>query len=493
MAFNSLHTILLSLVLFTLLSYVSAHGFQSWPRARGLMSQNGYGLAIIDPDAASDYCPHCLNGGGVASVQPIAPKNLWTPYEPTNPSFPFRKDHEICGDPKGKFDHTSTGIFFSGKTIATYEEGDYMDMEMHITAHHNGFFEYFLCSLDCCGEDDLSERCFKKGCCHKLMRVPHKSCESGFDRICGPVDPEYPGRWYLPPRDSKTPESSWYGGNNKKMRYALPKGVTCEKCVLHWSWTTANSCNPPGYKDYNFPEKWTGIPGDGGAIGGINLSFDVCGSSKSTFPEEFWSCSENIKIARKSGGKKRTLQIFKNSDMNIEGPQDSTSGLLLKPLKEPKHTFGKDSPKKPMPVQTPEPVLSPGTENENVVPSPESTPVVDLLPPKKEKEEIEKLPVPTSTPPVMEPLPSKEKEEIEKLPVPTSTPTQVVKVKGSKFNLGAYVRAYDTGVCVKAKNDKHYCEACLDLGYGSTKCLWCHQSDDGKENCTHRRPTGGSY
>lgn len=320
-----------------------AHGFTSWPRSRGLLGANNFGLKQLQSDANADYCPHCLNGGGPGAIAKHIQNALWTPYEPTNPKFRFRDDHGMCGDPKGNDDHMApNGSFYQGTTIATYEEEDYIDMEVLINAHHNGYFEFFICNLDCCRELDISQKCFKKGCCRKLMRVPHKSCESGHDRLCGPVDPNYPGRWYLPPRDEEKPTENWYGGLNKKMRYALPKGMVCTKCVVHWAWTTANSCNPPGYSEYDFPQKWNGIPGDGGSAGSINSAFDICGSSKSSFPEEFWTCSENIEIVPKDEGNSRTLQVFHNGEMNIEGPTDSVSSQFLKPLKDPQQENNTD-------------------------------------------------------------------------------------------------------------------------------------------------------
>lgn len=430
-----------------------SHGLVSWPRQRGLMARNDYNLPELNPSAEPDYCPHCLNGGGKGTVQQNAVNNMWTPYEPTNSDFLFREDHAICGDAKGGTDHKAPdGRYVSGDTIATYEQGDYIDMEAQVNAHHNGFFEFFACSLDCCGTDDIEKKCFQNGCCKKLMRVPHKSCESGHDRICGPVDPNYPGRWYLPPRDETTPEDNWYGGLNKKMRYALPADMTCDRCVIHWSWTTANSCNPPGYADYKFPQKWAGILGDGGSQGSINRGFGTCGDSAVNFPEEFWTCSENVRVLPPNGGKSRTMQTFHNGRMNIEGPKDATSDQLGKPLEEPENN-------------------KPSGNDENAAEKPKESP--------------------TSTPPPSsDPIPTP--TAAEELPhVPTEESPKPSNNTRSKYDLMAYIRTYDTGLCVRgSRDDRSFCEACLNLGYGSFKCLWCHVSENGDEICTHRKPRG---
>lgn len=339
-------------------------------------------------------------------------------------------------------------------------------MEIHVSAHHNGFFQFFACSLNCCGTSDIEKKCFQNGCSKKLMRVPHKSCESGYDRICGPVDKNYPGRWYLPPRVAVNPESSWYGGLNKKMRYALPADMKCDRCVFHWSYTTANSCNPPGYADYRFPQKWAGIPGDGGSQGSINRGFGTCGDSGVNFPEEFWTCSENVRILPHNGGKSRSVQIFHNGRMNIEGPKDSSSGLLGSPLKGPENNRPGSNYEKS--AETPA-VSSIST------PTPVSTLAPSFIP----------NPVPSSTPTTRQKPSTKSGIEVphmrtDKFP----KPSQNMK---SRYDLQAYIGTYDTGVCVKDRKNRHFCEACLDLGYG-LKCMWCHIGENRKEVCLHRRP-----
>lgn len=429
------------LLLLYLIPFVNTHGLMSWPRQRGLIGKNNYGLKQLKPDAPVDYCPHCLNGGGTASVASHSPRKIWTPYEPTNPAFRFRDDHGLCGDPLGATQpHMAPhGQFLANFTQAIYEQGDYIDFEIHVSAHHNGFFEFFACNLDCCKSDDISKRCFTNGCCKKLMRVPHKSCESGWDRICGPVDPIYPGRWYLPPRNEHNPEDNWCGGLNKKMRYALPTNMRCERCVIHWAWTTANSCNPPGYTQYKFPQKWNGLPGDGGSTGGINRSFMSCGHSPAQFPEEFWSCSENVRIVTKNDGKSRTLQHFHNGEMNIEGPADVNSDQLLPPMDDP-HT-GPTSP-----VQN------------NAEPSGDSHMTVAASP--------------SISPGAGGDGPSEETGR-----------------NRSQYDVYAYVKSFDTGMCLTMEGGQAFCEACLDLGYGTRKCLWCSKDETGREHCLHERPT----
>jgi len=125
-------------------------------------------------------------------------------------------------------------------TVATYAAGSAIDFEMGITTNHQGYLEWWVCDLGKCGAEDLSTECFATpGACHRLNRVPHPSCEAGTDMKCGGIQKEYPSRWYLPCRGDPipTPENiQMLGGPDGRMRYQLPAGFACERCVVQWYW-----------------------------------------------------------------------------------------------------------------------------------------------------------------------------------------------------------------------------------------------------------------
>lgn len=114
------------------LHIVNAHGLITWPRPQGVFGSNEFGLPVLQPGAPVDNCAHCLNGAGVAQVAKHIKNGLWTPYEPTNRSFPFRNDHGLCGDPLGNDKHMYGGALYSNFRIATYEQGDYVDFEAFV-------------------------------------------------------------------------------------------------------------------------------------------------------------------------------------------------------------------------------------------------------------------------------------------------------------------------------------------------------------------------
>ena len=243
------------------------------------------------PTPPPPHSSHCLNAGGTGAVK-AANGGAWSPYDPLDAGALAARagDHGVCGDPVGDSPgaHTAGGKFYhGGKTVATYAPGGTIDFELDLSTNHNGYAEWWICDLDACGEADLTTKCFGvPGACHRLDRVPHPSCEAGTDETCGAIHKEYPSRWYLPCRGV----GPVVGGTNGKMRYQLPAGFTCTRCVVQWYWVTANSCTPPGMGDYTPPASWGGCSKNG--------QLGPCGAG---WPEEFWTCAD-VAVGGAGGG-----------------------------------------------------------------------------------------------------------------------------------------------------------------------------------------------
>eukprot|EP00656_Telonema_subtile_P035658 TRINITY_DN3961_c0_g1_i6.p1 TRINITY_DN3961_c0_g1~~TRINITY_DN3961_c0_g1_i6.p1 ORF type:complete len:444 (-),score=105.97 TRINITY_DN3961_c0_g1_i6:75-1406(-) len=162
----------------------------------------------------------------------------------------------------------------------TYSAGQTIEVEAVLTAHHQGHFEFRVCN----NPSALSQTCFDQ---HLLERTEASSTPS-------PKDPNFPGRWYVPPPNT--------GGQSGRytMEVKLPAGLTCEHCVLQWTYITGNSCSGKGYVDYfaateaagTTTGNWHGWIGNNnaGTCGGREESWAVGGN-----PEKFWACSD-IKI-----------------------------------------------------------------------------------------------------------------------------------------------------------------------------------------------------
>eukprot|EP00178_Gracilaria_changii_P006118 TRINITY_DN20475_c0_g1_i1.p1 TRINITY_DN20475_c0_g1~~TRINITY_DN20475_c0_g1_i1.p1 ORF type:complete len:413 (-),score=74.98 TRINITY_DN20475_c0_g1_i1:30-1268(-) len=293
--------VLLATIL-SIFSVANAHGMMCTPRQRGAYHTDKCNPDLDFPgmdNMVIDYCPHCLNGGGKATVTSNLPAEGWSVYEPTKNFFGTADRTGLCGDAKGSNEHMIGGQFMpyaEVPMVSKWKKGQQVDLVAEIDTNHNGYFEFFLCNLDACGKSDMDASCFTNNHCVKLMRVPMPMCENPSEATiheCGPIDAAYPGRWYVPCRNTAHVGVHIVGGESGTMRYQLPADMECKHCVLQWYWATANSCAPRGFKDYfvnyNFPFGTT-CDSDGGARGTYSATMQECGGD--AVPEEFWTCAD---------------------------------------------------------------------------------------------------------------------------------------------------------------------------------------------------------
>lgn len=292
---------MLTVLLFaTLTTLAYSHGLMCGPRQRAAYHNDKCGSNLPEPkDPKIDHCAHCLNGGTVATVKEHLPPGGWKVYEPTKDFDGTAARAGLCGDPATRADHMIGGDFMPYDTVPIvehYKTGAAVDFTAEIDTNHNGYFEFFLCNLDKCGTPDIDGKCFKGGHCYKLLRVPHKDCQDpdvNTNYECGPIDPAYLGRWYLPCRNTGHVGVHVVGGDAGTMRYQLPPGVTCKHCVIQWYWATANSCAPRGFLAFfeAFNEPFGNqCESDGGGRGAYRPGMSECGGDFA--PEEFWSCAD---------------------------------------------------------------------------------------------------------------------------------------------------------------------------------------------------------
>lgn len=288
-------------------TYVESHGQLTFPLPRGLLQGTKWALDSrpIDLDAPFDYKSH-FPSGNKSSVPGSGKRSLmsnvvnWTEYEPSKSGFEWRCG--LCGDLPGKSEeHRQGGKYYYGAYLsASFREGEVVNFMANLNAHHNGFFEFYICDVSKC-EGEISERCFQNGSCIQLKRSKNEECDSGFSRLCGPKDERRPGRWYLPCSEFVERNGNNYFGRNKTMSYQLPNGFTCSHCVLQWYYSTANDCNPPGliayYEGEYRPRSWGNCVGQAGAEGGYAGKRPVCGSRN--FPEEYWNCAD-VRIVKQN-------------------------------------------------------------------------------------------------------------------------------------------------------------------------------------------------
>ena len=205
-----------------------AHGYLKSPRSRNYVAnQDGKQSGGTANDPMIETCHHCLNQGG------------------------------ICGTTGGNNYNTPLNTFGDPMPVniqGTFQQGQEIELDAVITAHHKGHFEYKACPI-------------------KPGEVPTQACFDAYplefveDKIYNaPKDTNYPERAYIP-------ES----GNDFTHAFKLPANLSGDLVLIQWVYVTANSCLPPGYHDYPFPP---GFP---------TRSAGDCGSS---LGEQFWNCAE---------------------------------------------------------------------------------------------------------------------------------------------------------------------------------------------------------
>lgn len=286
--------------------FADAHGFMLFPNQRGALSPHAL-FSINDVEGAEksavDWKMHFPSGDkspvpGSARRYQIKQAGVegWAPYNPFDPNFKFRAG--LCGDTVDGTDHRMGGTFYdNGRISAEFMQGSVIDVTVGVVAHHNGFMELYLCDVGKCG-GDISHKCFLDGHCIQLQRARFDECENGQSTKCGPSDPNFPGRWYLPCASNGTPSRA--GRHNYLtygpgfMKYQLPRHVTCHHCVLQWYWVSADICNPPGLEEYfegeYGPKNWGACPGNADALGGYARNKETCDGSQ--VPEEYYQCSD---------------------------------------------------------------------------------------------------------------------------------------------------------------------------------------------------------
>lgn len=241
-----------------MVSSVDAHGYLKSPRSRNFVaSQDGvsFGGSVSDPKP--EYCPHCLNRGGpLAACGIVDDRNYDLPPNAIGGTMP----PNIQG---------------------TYNVGSELEVDVVLTAHHMGHFEFYACPIS--PNQIPTQACFKSNPVKVVRDVLYGA----------PPDTSYPNRAYIPPL-TYPGIINFTGGNvpGTLYRYViqLPENLQGDLVLLQWYYLTANSCIHPGYNSYPFPTVWGGnLPGP---TGPCNVDDSDGGSGT---PERFWNCAE-IKV-----------------------------------------------------------------------------------------------------------------------------------------------------------------------------------------------------
>lgn len=119
----------------------------------------------------------------------------------------------ICGDSWSDFprDHEAPlGKFATGTIVRNYDTGSWVPVIVDITTNHGGYFIFKLCPNNDISQDP-DQRCFDQ---HILQTGKNGEAELLVsEELSGPVT----------------------------MYIKLPDGVTCDQCIIQWTWIAANN------------------------------------------------------------------------------------------------------------------------------------------------------------------------------------------------------------------------------------------------------------
>lgn len=121
----------------------------------------------------------------------------------------------VCGD-SWEEPHPQkheTGGYFGNQIISrTYAKGSYIDLEVELTANHQGHFQFKLCPVrNIRSYEEASQSCFDNNIIRAL---------DGSDDF---------------PIDTKKMKTT------VRVSGKLPAGLTCQRCIMQWTWRSANS------------------------------------------------------------------------------------------------------------------------------------------------------------------------------------------------------------------------------------------------------------
>jgi len=228
-------------------SEVNGHGYLKSPRSRNWVAKEDgrwSGGGATTPQV--ETCPHCLN------------RNSNTCGKAGSNDYDYHTN--ALGGPMPK------------NIQALYNQGEEIDLESVLTAHHKGHFTYKACPIQ--GDELPTQACFDS---NPLTFVR--------DNLYGaPPDPNYPDRAYIPlashPRYVKDSAGSYFHSH----RYRLPANLAGQFVLIQWHYITGNSCVAEGYNNYQFPPNFH--PGNLSTC-----SYPLPADGDGT-PEQFWNCAE---------------------------------------------------------------------------------------------------------------------------------------------------------------------------------------------------------
>ncbi|CAM9637939.1 unnamed protein product [Ectocarpus sp. 4 AP-2014] len=350
---------------------------------------NGGGPAVVMERQLERTDPDVLEKYGAGDVWPLAA--AWDLGEILpNGNYMENDDiavsHGVCGDTPQSGDDNP--IVYSTPTsewdvLEEFEPGAIIEIDIIFTNYHWGHVEYFLCDAS-----------------NDLDSVPKQSCFNEYpldraddDSFNSPVDPDYPGRYYIDPPcrgennevDQTRPELEGVlmDGTVNHMRYKLPE-IETTHAILMMRYHSGAGCKSPGYDEFT-PDSWPSECAPDKEDWIATGSHD-CNSPGREWGNLFWNCAD-IAIKSSSGASPVTPTPGPTAE-TLETPAptlETPAPILETPAPTPEATEAEPTPAPVMPVapaSTPEPEMT-------VAPAPTAEPVDRTAAPVGDSAELE--------------------------------------------------------------------------------------------------------
>ena len=200
--------------------FICSHLFQFLSEFRSrnfIAAQDGVWWGGTSSNYPKEDCPQCASIGGTAGQCGV--------IGDTN----YDENLNVFGQP------------MPPAPQANYARGQEIEVDVILTAHHKGHFEFHACPIEQGG--------VASGGC--LTEYP---LEFVSDPLYGaPKDIDYPYRAYVAPSSLATSDAT---GSLYRFRLKLPDNLSGDLVLLQWHYLTANSCTFAGYATYPFPASW---------------------------------------------------------------------------------------------------------------------------------------------------------------------------------------------------------------------------------------------
>ncbi|KAF8061068.1 Mutyh [Scenedesmus sp. PABB004] len=190
--------------------------------------------------------------------------------------------HGLCGDVAGE------SRWMAPTPPSSFKAGDIIKLQVLVQTNHAGRFDFSLCPPDAKEDKQCTrlERADGRGQYWYLPRVrSFNGGATGDAAVPTERGPIATWSWLVMPHTDCGAGKycdQFMGNTVYEVRYRLPAGFTCDRCILQWHWLTGHSCWPPCTKeDPTFPN-----------CAAPTYPLPACGSPGASYPEEFWNCAD---------------------------------------------------------------------------------------------------------------------------------------------------------------------------------------------------------